>query len=282
MITGMSGAGRSQAADGLEDQGWFVVDNLPTALIDKVAELAVQPGAQQQRLALVVGRADDDLHDAIRRLRTSGHRVRILFLDASDAELVKRYGETRRRHPMASSSVTVQEAVVLERTRLESIRAAADLVVDTTGQSIYALKAKLASQFAGENDQSADMQVTIVSFGFKHGIPLDVDMIFDVRFLRNPFWVDELRAQSGLDDEVRKYVLDSEMAQAFLASVTGLLGLTLPAHEQEGRSYVTVGIGCTGGRHRSVAVSEELAARLRAVGRAPRVRHRDLEASGPA
>ena len=276
VITGMSGAGRSQASANLEDLGWFVIDNLPAALIEKVTELAVQQADVIQRLALVVGRPDIELPAVIERLRAAGDRVRILFLDASDAELVKRYSQTRRRHPHAGDG-SVLEAVQRERAMLTALRASADRVVDTTGVSVHQLRGRLTEMFGSENDASSGLQVTLTSFGFKHGLPLDVDQVFDVRFLRNPFWVEDLRPQTGLDQAVKSYVLDDETAQSFVTQVAALLALTLPAHEREGRSYVTIAIGCTGGHHRSVAVAEELGRRLRATGRNPRVTHRDIE-----
>ena len=278
VITGMSGAGRTEASAELEDLGWFVIDNLPAALIEKVTELAAQQANVIQRLALVVGRPDAALPDVIDRLREAGDRVRILYLDAGDAELVKRYSATRRRHPYGDDG-SVLEAVQLERGMHAPLRAAADRVIDTTGLSVHQLRSKLSEMFASESDAPTGLQVTITSFGFKHGLPLDVDQVFDVRFLKNPFWSEELRPRTGLDPAVKAYVLDDETAQAYVTQVAALLGLTLPAHEREGRSYVTVAIGCTGGKHRSVAVAEELAKRLRAVGRSPRVTHRDIERS---
>jgi RNase adapter protein RapZ len=278
VITGLSGAGRSQVADDMEDLGWFVVDNLPTSLIEKVTELAAQPGSSIQHLALVVGRMtgqQSEMVDVVQRLRASGDRVRIVFLEASDAELVKRYGATKRKHPLATSDSSVLDAVQEDRALFEPLRAAADLVIDTTGKTIYQLKAQVTELFGNEIDD-VGMQTSVVSFGFKHGVPVDVDLLFDVRFLPNPFWVDTLRDQSGLDPDVRDYVLGNELSEKFLAHLDGLFALLLPAYVEEGKSYLTIAIGCTGGRHRSVALSEELGRRLRAHGTQVRVQHRDI------
>jgi RNase adapter protein RapZ len=279
VITGRSGAGRSQAADDLEDLGWFVVDNLPSSLIEKVAELGRQPGSTIQRLALVVGSGShqSDIVDVVRQLRGSGDRVRILYLDASDTELVKRYGATRRRHPMSDEAGGVLEAVQLERQRLEPLKAEADLVIDTTDLNIHQLKALIHKRFGEETDGDAAMRVALVSFGFKHGLPLDVDLVFDVRFLPNPFWVETLRPLSGTDPEVRDYVLGNELADPFLAKLDDLLSMLLPAYSAEGKSYLTVAIGCTGGRHRAVAITEELGRRLREHGYTPAIQHRDRD-----
>ncbi len=278
VITGLSGAGRSQVADAMEDLGWFVVDNLPTSLIEKVTELAAQPGSSIQHLALVVGRVigqQSEMVEVVQRLRASGDRVRIVFLEASDAELVKRYGATKRKHPLATADGSVLDAVQQDRAVFEPLRAAADLVIDTTGKTIYQLKAQVTELFSDEVE-NLGMQTSVVSFGFKHGVPVDVDMLFDVRFLPNPFWVDTLRDQSGLDPDVRDYVLGNELSEKFLAHLDGLFELLLPAYVEEGKSYLTIAIGCTGGRHRSVALSEELGRRLRAHGTQVRVQHRDI------
>jgi RNase adapter protein RapZ len=278
VITGLSGAGRSQVADAMEDLGWFVVDNLPTSLIEKVTELAAQPGSTIQHLALVVGRMtgqQSEMVEVVQRLRASGDRVRIVFLEASDAELVKRYGATKRKHPLATADGSVLDAVQQDRALFEPLRAAADLVIDTTGKTIYQLKAQVTELFSDEID-SVGMQTSVVSFGFKHGVPVDVDLLFDVRFLPNPFWVDTLRDQSGLDPDVRDFVLGNALSEKFLAHLDGLFELLLPAYVEEGKSYLTIAIGCTGGRHRSVALSEELGRRLRVHGTQVRVQHRDI------
>lgn len=275
IITGMSGAGRSQAGATLEDLGWFVIDNMPTALIAKVAELVDAPGSTNQRIALVVGRDAgqlDELQVAIHQLRDSGSSVRVLYLEASDEVLVRRFEGTRRRHPVGQEGVT--DAIAIERERLRPIREVADLIVDTSDTNVNQLRERLVEVFTAADGKP--MQVTVVSFGFKHGVPRDVDNLFDVRFLPNPFWVDELRPLTGLDEPVRDYVLGQPPAAEFVRRVDELLGFLLPAYVKEGKSYLTVAFGCTGGRHRSVAIVEHLAERVRARGYDPAVHHRDV------
>jgi len=281
VITGLSGAGRSQAADDLEDLGWFVVDNLPTSLIEKVSELGGGRGSSTDHLALVVGSGGHqaDITEVVPRLRAEGHRVRIMFLEASTPEIVRRYGSTRRKHPLSDGSQSVMDLIEYERDLLEPVRAIADLVIDTSDLNVHQLKARLTDVF-GEEVPEAGMQVAVTSFGFKHGLPLDVDLVLDCRFLPNPYWVEGLRHHSGLEPEVEQYVLDNDLTQEFLGRLDDLLELLLPAYEAEGKSYLTVAFGCTGGRHRSVAIAEEVAKRLRKQGREPRVHHRDLPRSG--
>ena len=275
LIAGLSGAGRSQAADDLEDLGWFVVDNMPIALIEKVVELAA--AGEQSQLALVVGTAvhQTDAVVIVQRLREVGHRVRILFLDASTPELVRRYGATKRKHPLASRFSSVEEAIHEERSVLETVKGAADLVIDTSSLNIHQLKAQIVELFAPTGDRDV-MQLSLVSFGFKHGIPLDVDMVWDVRFLPNPHWEEHLRELSGLDDAVSTFTIEQPLAQQFLDKAEGMLQFLLPAYQAEGRSYLTIAIGCTGGRHRSVAVTEAIGAWLAANGHHPRITHRDI------
>ena len=277
VITGLSGAGRSQAADDLEDLGWFVVDNLPVALIDKVVELSGESGGEIERLCLVVGNARQHagILQAIGTLRGQGHRVRIMFLDASTRELVRRYEATRRKHPLSDGKMGLEDVIESERAAVADAKANADLLIDTTGLTVHQLKAQLNELFGPESPADS-LQVTVMSFGFKHGVPIDVDTVLDVRFLPNPHWDEELRPMTGLDAPVSRYVLEQEIAGEFLDRVTSLLDLVLPAYVAEGRSYLTLGIGCTGGRHRSVAVVEELARTLRDRGWHPRVSHRDL------
>ena len=275
LIAGLSGAGRSQAADDLEDLGWFVVDNMPIALIEKVVELAA--AGEQSQLALVVGTAvhQTDAVVIVQRLREVGHRVRILFLDASSPELVRRYGATKRKHPLASRFSSVEEAIHEERSILETVKGAADLVIDTSSLNIHQLKAQIVELFAPTGDRDV-MQLSLVSFGFKHGIPLDVDMVWDVRFLPNPHWEEHLRELSGLDDAVSTFTIEQPLAQQFLDRAEEMLQFLLPAYQAEGRSYLTIAIGCTGGRHRSVAVTEAIGAWLAANGHHPRITHRDI------
>ncbi len=274
LITGMSGAGRSGTADVLEDLGWYVVDNLPTALIGTIVDLAAKPGSDIARLALVGGRQHDVLLEKIGEVRASGHRVRVVFLDASTPELVRRYNATRRRHPLADQVEGLVESIELERERLDPARAAADLVVDTTDLNVHQLKDRIVDAFSSSTDSR--LQVSVESFGFKHGLPLDADMVLDVRFLPNPHWVPDLRPLTGHDPKVRDHVLETAAGSGFVDRLDDLLVSLLPQYEKEGRSYLTVAIGCTGGRHRSVATAEEIAARLRGRGVAVRVAHRDV------
>jgi UPF0042 nucleotide-binding protein len=278
VITGLSGAGRSQAAADLEDLGWYVVDNLPLSLIEKVVELATSSGVVGVGLGLVLGRVTEQasIIDEVARLRSAGHRVRIVYLDASTPELVRRYGATRRKHPLGGEGTTVMGAVERERALLEPVKAAADLVIDTSALTVHQLKTRIGEAF-GPADHATTLQTTLQSFGFKHGLPLDVDMVFDCRFLPNPFWVEELRERTGLDEPVRDYVLGQDAAGPFLDRVEDLLVSLLPAYVAEGKSYLTVAFGCTGGRHRSVAVAAEMARRLRRHGYQPQVGHRDLD-----
>lgn len=274
LITGLSGAGRSGTADVLEDLGWYVVDNLPTTLIGTIIDLAAKPGSDIPRLALVGGRQHGTLLEKIGEVRASGHRVRVLFLDASTPELVRRYNATRRRHPLADQVEGLVESIELERERLDPARAAADLVIDTTDLNVHQLKDRIVDAFSSSTDSR--LQVSVESFGFKHGLPLDADMVLDVRFLPNPHWVPDLRPLTGHDPKVRDHVLETAAGSDFVERLDDLLASLLPQYEKEGRSYLTVAIGCTGGRHRSVATAEEIASRLRGRGVAVRVAHRDV------
>lgn len=277
VVTGLSGAGRSQAADDLEDLGWFVVDNLPVVLIDKVVELSGEAGGEITKLCLVVGHARHQaaILDAVGSLRQQGHTVRILFLEASTRELVRRYEATRRKHPMSDGVLGLESVIEHERTAMSPVKAVADLLIDTTGLSVHQLRHQLVQLFGPENPGDS-LQLSFSSFGFKHGVPIDADMVLDVRFLPNPHWDEALRPFSGLDESVRDFVLGQSLAEEFLTRVQELLHLIVPAYVSEGRSYLTIAIGCTGGRHRSVAMAEELGRRLTAAGHHPRITHRDI------
>ncbi len=275
IITGMSGAGRSQAAATLEDLGWFVIDNMPTALIGKVAELTARPGAGTDRIALVVGRDAaqlGDLQGAVDQLREGGARVRVLYLEASDEVLVRRFEGTRRRHPVGREGVT--DAIRIEREWLRPMREVADIVVDTSETNVNQLRERLVELFTDADAKT--MRVTVLSFGFKHGVPRDVDTLFDARFLPNPHWIEELRPLTGLDPPVRDWVLGQEAAKEFVERVDDLLGFLLPAYDKEAKAYLTIAVGCTGGRHRSVALVEALAACIGERGYDPAVHHRDV------
>jgi UPF0042 nucleotide-binding protein len=278
IIAGLSGAGRSTAADTFEDLGWFVIDNLPPALIGKVAELVGRPGAETEKVALVVGRSVggtvEELTSSLELLRKGGDRVRIVFLEASPEVLVRRFEGTRRRHPMEGDGMV--DSISLERDLLQPIRDMADVVVDTTELNVHQLRDRLLDLFS-RDDSAAAMRTSIVSFGYKYGAPLDADLVLDCRFLPNPHWVDELRNLTGLDEPVRDYVLGQPITLDFLARLDHLLALVLPGYVEEGKSYLTIAVGCTGGQHRSVVLAEEIARCVEARGFTPTVHHRDVD-----
>ena len=282
VITGMSGAGRSQAADILEDLGFFVIDNLPPELIPKVAELAQGSGTAtadaMDNVVLVVGTGPyhAEVLPALSMLRRKGDRLRIVFLEASTDVLVRRYESTRRRHPLATADLSLAQSIEAERELLQSVKAEADVVIDTTDLNVHQLRARMVEMFSAEAPDSG-MQTTIMSFGYKHGLPLDTDLVLDCRFLPNPHWVEELRPLTGLDEPVRDYVLAQPLSAEFLGDIEPLLARLLPAYVAEGKSYLTIAFGCTGGRHRSVAIAEAVAAALRARGVELRVTHRDVD-----
>jgi len=275
IITGLSGAGRSQAADCFEDLGWFVIDNMPPALLIKVTELVQAPGSTIERVALVVGTTAylDELSPALDQLAKTADRVRVLFLEATTEVLVRRYENTRRRHPMAESD-RVSDGIERERELLDPVKSQADVVVDTSDLNVHQLRDRLLDLFAG--DTESGLQTSVVSFGYKHGLPLDVDLVFDCRFLPNPHWVPDLRPLTGLDAPVRQYVIDQPDTPLFLDRLDGLLELLLPAYVKEGKSYLSIGVGCTGGTHRSVVIATELGRLLRDRGFEPTVSHRDI------
>ena len=279
IITGLSGAGRSQAANVMEDLGFFVVDNLPLTLITKMAELAQAPGRPTTRYAFVVdirsGAFMEELDAELAALRSTGVRTRILFLDANDEVLVRRFEDTRRRHPLSASD-RVSEGIAQERSMLEELKGQADIVIDTSDLNVHQLRERLREVFV-EGSTEPLLQTSIVSFGYKHGLPLDVDLVFDVRFLPNPHWVGSLRPLSGMDPEVRRYVMGQPETKVFLERLEQLLEPILPAYVREGKSYLSIGIGCTGGRHRSVVLAEELSKVLARLGFVARVYHRDVD-----
>lgn len=278
IITGMSGAGRSEAANVLEDLDFFVIDNLPPALITKVADLA-RGKAGPTSYGLVVdvrsGAFMDELLAALEELRSRGGRTTILFLDAPDEVLVRRFEATRRPHPLAGTE-RVSVGIARERELLQELKEHADLVIDTGDLNVHELRDRLHELF-GDRDADVALQTSVVSFGYKYGLPLDVDMVLDCRFLPNPHWVPELRGHTGLDEPVRDYVLGQPDTKAFLDELDRMLGLLLPAFVREGKSYLSIGIGCTGGHHRSVVLGEELARMLAGHGFRPQVHHRDVD-----
>jgi RNase adapter protein RapZ len=278
VVTGLSGAGRSTAAKCLEDLGWFVVDNLPPELIATMVELGAQARGVITKVAVVMdvrSRAfTDDLASVIRDLDARGYKPRVLFLEATDDVLIRRFEQVRRSHPMQADGRLI-DGIKAERDLLTPLREEADLVVDTTGLSVHQLRAKIEDVFGTE--ASLQTRVTVLSFGYKYGLPMDSDLVMDVRFLPNPFWIPELRDQTGKDSEVRNYVLTQEGADEFLDRYHDLLRLIGAGYRREGKRYMTLAVGCTGGKHRSVAIAEELSRRLSTEdGMAVKVVHRDL------
>ena len=278
IITGLSGSGKSTAIHALEDLGYFCIDNLPVQLLPKVLELATGGGSVQQLAFVIDTRLREFLDragDMIDQLRSEGVQLDVVFLEADEDELVKRYSETRRRHPMAPEDGTVREGIQRDQERLSELRHRADEVIDTTNQTVHELKALIQSHYGGE--ESPDLQVTVLSFGFKHGLPVECDLVFDIRFLPNPYFVSELRPLTGADPDVADYVLGFPETSRFIALFQEMAEFVLPLYEREGKSYLTIGIGCTGGRHRSIAVSRTVAERLKGRGWNVRVRHRDTD-----
>jgi UPF0042 nucleotide-binding protein len=277
IITGLSGAGRSTAAKCFEDLGWFVVDNLPPGLLTTMADLGMRSQGAVNRIAVVVdvrGRAFfADLRENLQALERRGIRPGILFLEASDDALVRRYEAVRRPHPLQRHDRLIT-GIHAERDLLTELRGQADVVLDTTNLNVHELRAEIDATFGVPG--RAALQATVVSFGYKYGLPLDAEIVLDVRFLPNPHWVDELRPKTGQDAEVRSYVLGQPGAEEFLDRTAELLTLVGKGYEREGKRYLTLAVGCTGGKHRSVAMSEELARRLQASGVEVRIVHRDL------
>jgi UPF0042 nucleotide-binding protein len=275
LVSGMSGAGRSTAARALEDQGWFVIDNLPPSLLPQAVDQI--SASQISRLAVVVdvrgGRMFDDLARALDGALAEGVDLRVVFLEAGDNELVRRFESSRRPHPLQGSG-GILDGLVRERNLLGDLRARADLVIDTSALNVHDLRRKIDAAFGGSD--RVQLRATVMSFGFKYGLPLDADIVNDVRFLPNPYWVPELRELSGLDADVSDYVTALPEAREFLDRMSGMLDLVSDGYLREGKRYVTVAIGCTGGKHRSVAMAENLAARLVKVGLEVLVVHRDL------
>ncbi|MBW3618860.1 MAG: RNase adapter RapZ [Actinobacteria bacterium] len=277
----MSGAGRTQVAKVLEDLDFFVIDNLPPTLLDKVVELAFGPGSSVRRMALVAdirGRAFfGTLVDAVRQLRETTGNVQVVFLEADDDTLVSRFEESRRRHPAAEGNSGVLEGIRNERELMTEIRGLADLIIDTSDLNVHELRDRVVDALGRPSE--ATLHINVVSFGFKHGAPRDADLVMDVRFLPNPHWVDELRPYNGRDEPVRDYVLGQPATGPFLDAFRSLLDVVVPGYVDEGKRHLTIAIGCTGGKHRSVAISEAVATYLAETSGLPvAVDHRDLGA----
>ena len=279
VITGMSGSGKSTAVRALEDEGFYCIDNLPVRLFRQFVELIEKSGETFKGVVLVTDIRGRDLSTGIvesfRELRSVGHELEVLFFDASDEVLIRRFAETRRRHP-ADEHCTVPEGIRIERERLAALRQNATLVIDTSEFNVHQLKEQVIRIIKGEQG-SSHFTVEIISFGFRYGVPLDANLVMDVRFLPNPHFVPELRPYSGLEPQVRNFVLEQQDTKVFLDQFLSLLQFLIPAYRREGKSYLTIAIGCTGGRHRSVAITQAAASRFETLGLKVRIRHRDIE-----
>lgn len=277
VVTGLSGGGRSTVARALENVGYYVVDNLPQALMLDMAELAFRAGGAARRTAMVLdvrSRAfSTDLAGAIRELKERGFSPRVIFVDADDEVLIRRFESVRRSHPLQGGG-RLADGIAIERGLLEEARDQADVIIDTSHLNVNQLRRRIEELFGGEDARR--LRVTVLSFGFKYGLPSDADFVLDARFLPNPYWVPELREHTGREKAVSRYVLDQEGADAFVTAYSDLVNATTAGFEREGKRYLTIAVGCTGGKHRSVAIAEELAGRLRQSGIAANAQHRDL------
>jgi UPF0042 nucleotide-binding protein len=278
IVTGLSGSGRSTAIHVLEDLGFYCIDNLPVVLMPRFLELCDGLGEGINRIAFGIDLREraffQELPAVIEQARRQGHRVEVLFLDAADSVLVRRFSETRRPHPQAEGGQPI-DGVRLERERLAAVRASADRILDTTALTVHQLRSGLARDYA-EHAAQEGMSLFLTSFGYKFGIPTDADMLLDVRFLPNPYFVEELRAHSGLDQPVVRFLLDRPETKEFLEHTQSLLRFLLPRYLHEGKAYFTLALGCTGGRHRSVVLVEEIGRHLAADGHRVQMRHRDI------
>lgn len=279
IISGLSGAGKSRAASAMEDMGFFCVDNLPAPLIPKFAELGMGGNGEYDRVVLVTdirgGTNFEGLFQALDSLKAMKCEYRILFMDATDATIIKRYKETRRSHPLAEECASLAQAIELERKMLAPLREKADYIVDSSNLTLGKLRGKLRELFA-RGGETGDMEVRVTSFGFKHGILMEADLVFDVRFLPNPYYVPELRPLTGLDEGVREYVFAAEQSREFLQRLTDFVSYLLPRYKEEGKTSLVIAVGCTGGRHRSVAVAHALAETFRQQNWPVTESHRDI------
>lgn len=277
VVTGMSGAGRSSSAKVLEDIGYTVIDNLPPQLLSMAVKSHDIPEEDEHLAVVIDSRGGLPIHEltaAIIELEREGVPTRIVFLTAEDDVIVRRYEENRRPHPLGLD--TIIESIEAERELLSELRALADVVVDTSNLNVHELRERLTTLFEGDEPRRP-MKVSVRSFGFKHGLPRDTDLVFDVRFLPNPHWVPELRDQRGVDPDVSEYVLSSDGAIEFIDRIVDMLAFLIPRYQSEGKSYLSIGVGCTGGHHRSVAIAEEVARRVADHDVTASVRHRDIE-----
>lgn len=282
IITGFSGSGKSTALAALEDIGFYCVDNMPVALLPRFFELSLEPAAGGNGLAFVMDLREKGFlagyREVLADLRTKGFRFRILFLEAAEETLVQRYSQTRRHHPLAGTS-TLRDGIAVEKKLLSALRRDADAVIDTTRFNVHELKAFIQAR-ALKAGYPKSMQISVLSFGFKYGIPIDADLIMDVRFLQNPFFVPELRDLDGETDEVRRFVFGQRDTEEFLAKYFNLLDFLIPKYFKEGKSYLTIAVGCTGGRHRSVSIARALYERIKEMGNPANLTHRDIQQQG--
>ena len=277
VVAGMSGAGRTQVGHVLEDLGWFVIDNLPPSLVPKVAELAQVPGSDLDRIALVVGPTAEKarLLDAVAGLRRNGADVQLMFLEADTETLVRRYESTRRRHPQSIDG-GLHDAIEAERAELNPVKEASDLVIDTTGLSVHDLRRRLGDGYAPEQGEPKVL-VSVESFAYPKGVPNDADLVIDCRFLPNPHWNEDLREHDGRENSVQQWLGDQPITDVAYEQLRSFLATAIPGYLHEGRAYLNLALGCTGGKHRSVAMAERFAAWLRGEGYTVRLRHRELD-----
>ena len=280
IVSGLSGAGKSTVMSILEDSGYFCVDNLPPVLIPKFAEVCLAGAGSYERVAMVCdirgGENFDGLFEAMDALRAMEFQYKVLFVDAEDAGIIKRYKETRRSHPLLAEMGGLAQAVERERAVMAPVRARADYIINTTTLPVRKLRGQVLDMFAPNRKSVSEMSVTLTSFGFKYGLPLEADLVFDVRFLPNPFYIDELRPQTGLDQGVADHALDNPAGRELLERLRGLMDFLLPHFVEEGKSALVVAVGCTGGRHRSVAVTHALTRYIQSLGYAAGETHRDM------
>lgn len=279
IISGLSGAGKSKAASFLEDMGFYIVDNMPAAMILKFAEFCVGGNGRYDRIALVydvrTASSFTELFDVLDHLKGMGDQCRMLFLEATPETIIKRYKETRRLHPLRSKSVSLEDAVSRECALMQPVRDRADYVIDTSHLSTAQLRGELLHLFDGAGEKGG-MSINLISFGYKHGLPLEADLVFDVRFMPNPYYIEELRKKTGLDHEVAEYVLKFPQTQDFLKKLKDMLAFTLPLYAEEGKTVLVIAIGCTGGHHRSVAITHALTEYIRTLGYQVMESHRDM------
>ena len=283
IISGLSGAGKSKAASALEDMGFYIVDNMPAAMILKFAEFCAGGNGRYDRVALVydvrTASSFTELFDVLDQLKKMDGVCRMLFLEASPETIIKRYKETRRRHPLARGTDSLEEAVEKERVLMDPVKDRADFVIDTSRLSTAQLRSELLRLF-GQEGEKGGMTVSVVSFGFKYGLPLEADLVFDVRFMPNPFYIEDLRPQTGLDRAVADYVFQFPQTRDYMKKLEDLLAFSLPLYAEEGKTSLTIAVGCTGGHHRSVAVTHALAAFVRDQGYQTVENHRDMDRGG--